>query len=58
LNNTSLDEWFSLRPPRLNSSLAEAVYKYLQGNANRCPGALVKDTKKENYMVFIALKSV
>jgi len=28
------------------------------GNANRCPGALVKDTKKGNYIVIIALKTV
>jgi len=28
------------------------------GNANGAPGALVKDTKKGNYIVIIALKTV
>jgi len=30
----------------------------LKGNANRCSRALVKDTKKGNYIVIIALKIV
>jgi len=28
------------------------------GNANRCPGTLVKDAKKGNYIVVIALKTM
>lgn len=29
-----------------------------KGKVNWCPRTLVKDIKKENYIVFIALKSV
>ena len=34
------------------------MFDLFMGNANRCPRALVKDTKKENYIVIIALKTV
>jgi len=30
----------------------------IKGNANRCPVALVKDAKKGNYIVVIALKTM
>jgi len=32
------------------------VNNFTKGNANRCPEAPVKNTKKESYIVVIALK--